>query len=45
MFYFIKELKDQFHGKIEDKMFGRLIHFPKKLIECSWYYIYIFSEK
>lgn len=44
MFYFLKMLKDQFYGKIEDKMFGKLIHYPKMLIEAAWYYIFIFAR-
>lgn len=32
MVYFIKMLKDQFYGKIEDKLFAKLIHYPKMII-------------
>jgi hypothetical protein len=44
MFYFLKMLRDQFYGKIEDKMFSRLIHYPKMLVEAAWYYIYTFAR-
>lgn len=44
MFYFLKLLKDQFYGKIEDKMFGKLIHYPKMVIETAWYYIFMFAK-
>ncbi len=42
--YFIKMLKDQFYGKIEDKLFHKLIHYPKMIIESVWYYIFIFNK-
>ncbi len=44
MFYFLKMLRDQFYGKIEDKMFNKLIHYPKMLIEAAWYYIYMYAR-
>ena len=44
MVYFIKMLKDQFYGKIEDKLFSKLIHYPKMIIEAVWYYIFIFAK-
>lgn len=44
MMYFIKMLKDQFYGKVEDKMFSKLIHYPKLIIEAVWYYIFIFAK-
>ncbi len=44
MVYFIKMLKDQFYGKIEDKLFAKLIHYPKMIIEAAWYYIFIFAK-
>lgn len=42
--YFIKILKDQFYGKIEDKLFSKMIHYPKMVVEAIWYYIFIFKE-
>lgn len=42
--YFIKMLKDQFYGKIEDKLFNKLIQVPKMIIEAVWYYIFIFKK-
>lgn len=45
MFYFLKLLREQFFGKIEDKLFQRLIHYPKMLIEVAWYYIFIFARE
>lgn len=45
MFYFIKHLKDKFHGKIEDKMLNKLIHYPKMIIETSWLYLEIYKTK
>lgn len=30
--YFIKILKDQFYGKIEDKLFSKMVHYPKMII-------------
>lgn len=44
MFYFLRMLKDQFFGKIEDKLFARLIHYPKMLIEANWYYVFLFAR-
>lgn len=42
--YFIKILKDQFHGKIEDKLFSKLVQYPKMILESTWYYIFIYSN-
>lgn len=44
MFYFLRVLREQFYGKIEEKLFQRLIHYPKLLIEVAWYYVFIFRE-
>ena len=44
MFYFLRMLKDQFFGRIEDKLFAKLIHYPKLLIEANWYYVFLFAR-
>ena len=44
MFYFLNLIKNEFYGKIEDKMFNKLIHYPKMLIESIWYYIFMFAK-
>lgn len=43
-FYFLRMLKDQFCGRIEDKQFARLVHYPKLLIEANWYYVFLFAR-
>lgn len=45
MFYFIKILRDHFQGKIEDKMFSKLIHYPKMIIEVVWFYVSLFAKQ
>lgn len=45
MFFFLRVLKEQFFGKIEDKLFQRLIHYPKLLVEVAWYYVFIFGRE
>ena len=42
--YFIKILKDEFYGKIEDKLFDKLLKYPKMMLEATWYYIFIFAK-
>ena len=42
--YFVRILKEQFYGKIEDKLFSKLVHYPKMIIEAVWYYIFIFNR-
>jgi hypothetical protein len=42
--YLIKILKDQFHGKIEDKLFNKLVQYPKMILEATWYYIFIYNK-
>jgi hypothetical protein len=44
MFYFLRLLREQFHGKIEDKLFQRLIHYPKMLLEAAWYYVFMLGR-
>lgn len=43
--YFIKILQDQFYGKIEDKLFNKLVQYPKMILEATWYYIFIFAKE
>jgi hypothetical protein len=45
MFYFLRVLREQFFGKIEDKLFQRLIHYPKMLVEVAWYYVFMFGRQ
>ena len=42
--YFIKILKDEFYGKVEDKLFNKLLKYPKMILEATWYYIFIFAK-
>lgn len=30
--YFIRILRDEFHGKVEDKMFAKLLKYPKMIL-------------
>ena len=45
MVYFIKILQDQFYGKIEDKLFNKLVQYPKMILEATWYYIFIYAKE
>lgn len=44
MFFYLKKLKDDFFQKISDKIFNKMIWFPKSVISISFMYIKALSD-